>query len=90
MIEGWGASGSASVDMNLVSDYLNSYTKYSEIMQEIRKVNPAEYMKDPNESEIVLQAILRDRQYTAQAERCTDLISRVEQYMKDIGMTENN
>ena len=44
MIEGWGASGSASVDMNLVSDYLNSYTKYSEIMQEIRKVNPAEYM----------------------------------------------
>ena len=86
MIEGWDMSqASVQVDFALVEAYIQAYIKFTEAMADIRKNSPGVYMEDQSEMQPVMEAIMRQPQYQAQADRCRDLIARFERCLKDKG-----
>lgn len=54
-------------------------------MADIRKNSPSVYMEDQTEMQLVMAAVMRQPQYQAQADRCRDLIARLERYLKEQG-----
>lgn len=87
MVSSWDTNtDSVSIDLNLIENYLEAYMKFATVMDDIRSHSPSEYMTNREDATQILEALMNQKMYKDQADRCRDLIERVNRYMEDEGV----